>query len=192
MKETVRRVNKMAGGTSALSFAHGRVNVRTDAGVAMMGWRARQREEIDFISTVANDEGSLSLEIPYTYGIVISAWIFYAFQPRESRLLPVPVLRLDLSYRDIGRHKHKSSFDIHFDAACCDPLSGEITYGYLEHRRRKRSLLFDWLHRLVQSRVVFPSYHTTRRVLVNPSSGADVTGGARAEDATEDAKETMP
>ena len=43
-----------------------------------------------------------------------------------------------------------------------------------------------WFHRLVDGRVVRPSYHVTRRIAVNPSSGGDVIYGADAEDGTED------
>ena len=157
MKKAVKEVNKIARGTSALSFVHGRVHVRSDETVALMAWRAHQREVIDYINTVSNDGGSLLLGVPVTYGIVVSAMIFYNKQSPKPRSLRIPVLRLDLSYRDIGQHKYKASFDIHFNPACCDPSSGEIIYGFLEHKRRKRSLLFDWVHRFIYGHFILPS-----------------------------------
>ena len=86
MKQAVEQVNMMAGGSSALSFAHGRLAVRTDDGSTwMMGWRSEQREVIDYIPTVSNDDGSLSLAIPYTYGVVVSALIFLRRTVRPKR-----------------------------------------------------------------------------------------------------------
>lgn len=191
MKGAVRQVQIMARGNSALSFAHGRLNVRTDAGVALMGWRSEQREVIDHIGTVSSEDTSLSLAVPYTYGIAVSALIYYGAQWPKIRHPPIPMLRLDLSYTDIGQHKHKASFDIHFNFACGPSPNGEIVYGYLEHKRRKRSLLFDWLHRFVHSRVVLPSYLATRRISDDPSYRATAIGRDQAEDTAEDTKEAV-
>ena len=105
MKKAVKEVNEIARGISALSFAHGRVRVRSDETEVLMAWRSHQREVFDYINTVSNDGGSLSLAVPATYGIVVSAMIFYNEQSPKPRSLRIPVLRLDLSYRDIGQHK---------------------------------------------------------------------------------------
>ena len=157
MKKAVKEVNEIARGASALSFTHGRVHVQSDETVASMPWRSHQREVIDYINTVSNDGESLSLGIPPTYGIVVSAMIFYNEKSSKPRDLQIPVLRLDLSYRDIGQHKYKTSYDIHFNPAFRNRTSGEVIYGFLEHRRRKRSLLFDWLHRFIYGHFILPS-----------------------------------
>ena len=100
----------------------------------------------------------MSLGIPDTYGIVVSAMIFYNEKSSKPRDLGISVLRLDLSYRDIGQYKYKTSFDIHFNPSMCDSVSGELVYGFLKHKRSKRSLLFDWVHRFIHGHVILPSY----------------------------------
>ncbi len=162
MKKAVEQVNEIAQGASALSFGHGRVCVSSDDTLLSMGWRPEQHESIDYITTLPRKGEPFSLGIPHTYGVVVSAMYFYNQQSSTRRPLRIPVLRLDLSYKDIGQHKYKTSYDIHFNPAAGDGSSGEIIYGFLEHQRRKRSLLFDWSHRFIHGHFILPSYHSAR------------------------------
>ena len=163
MKGAVQKVNEIAQDASALSFAHGRVHVSlSDESVLHVGWRHHQQEFIDYITTSPSKGRPFALAVPYAYAVVASAMIFYYEQSSKAQYLTIPILRLDLTYRDIGQHRHRASFDIHFNPACTDPSSGELIYGFLEHKRRKRSRLFDWAHRFIHGHVILPSSYSAR------------------------------
>lgn len=157
MKKTVKYLNKIAQGDSALSFSHGKVRVSLNNNTALVGWTPHQIQSIDCITAIPNKGSKFLLDIPNAYGIVVSAIIFYNEMSNEPRDVKIPVLRMDLKYTDIGQHEYKTTFDIHFNPALRDGLSGEIIYGFLEHKQRKSCLVFDAVHRFIHGRVILPS-----------------------------------
>lgn len=164
----IHQVNHMASRDTALSFVRGRLYVKSDRTIESIGWRPHQRDSFDYISPVSSGGEPVRLAVPYAYAIVASSTVFYGEHATEACSYWIPPLRLDLLYRDIGRHKYKASFHIEFDPACSDPETGEVIYGFLRHRRRRRWPLLDWLHRFLHGHVWSPLwigiiYRTTLR-----------------------------
>ena len=138
MEKAVQEVNELAGSMRVLAYHResGRLHVTMVDGkiIRSTPWQSIQRSSIDYILPAATEKVPTQLRIPDAYALVISAMAFFYERVKPQREMSIPVLRLDMRYRDIGQRVHSVSFDVRCEIGGWNN-DGEILRGYLKHNR---------------------------------------------------------
>ena len=138
IEKAVQEVNAYSGSAKVVTYhrCSERLNVKLNDGtIKSIGWLAHRKQRIDYIIPSSIESTPLLLKLPYAYGVVVSAMAFFYSKIENPRKdLSVPVLRLDITYRDIARGRCSASFAIDSDIAVFNH-EGEILRGYLRCKR---------------------------------------------------------
>lgn len=138
IEKTIQDLNAYSESAKVVTYDHReeRLNLKCKDGTTMsIGWRARREQRIDYIIPSSIKSTPILLTLPYAYGVVVSAMtFFYSKTDHPRNHLRVPVLRLDIKYRDIARGRCSVSFAIDCDVAVFNQ-DGEISRGYLRCKR---------------------------------------------------------
>ncbi len=138
IEKAVQEVNACSGSIRIVTYnrGSGRLNVKlNDNEIMSASWLAHRKQRIDFIIPSSIESTPILLAVPDAYAIVVSAMtFFYAKTDKPQKELSVPVLRLDMRYRDIGRGRCRVSYAIDCDIAVFNQ-DGEIVRGYLRCKR---------------------------------------------------------
>lgn len=138
MEKAVQEVNVVAGSNGVLAYQSGsgrlHVTMDDDKTIGSIPWQSTQRRSIDYILPAAIDKVPTQLRLPDAYAFVISAMAFVHKRVKPQKEMSIPVLRLDMKYRDIGLRAHSVSFDVRCEIGAWNH-HGEILRGYLKHNR---------------------------------------------------------
>lgn len=138
MKKAVQELNTYSGSEEVVTYNRKseRLNVKlNDRSIMSVPWLAQRKQRIDYIIPSSIERTPLLLTLPHAYAIVVSAMtLFYSKTDYSKTDLRVPVLRLDIKYKDIARGTCRVSFAIDCDIAVFNQ-DGEIVRGNLRCRR---------------------------------------------------------
>ena len=138
MKKAVQKVNEISGRNRVLAYHRGsgrlHVIMEENKTIGSMPRQSTQRKPIDYILPVAIENVPTQLRIPDAYAVVVSAMVFIHEREKSPKAMSVPVLRLNMKYRDIGQRTHRVSFDVRCEVGAWNQ-HGEILRGYLRHNR---------------------------------------------------------
>ena len=138
IEKAVREVNAYSGVEEVVTYHRRseRLDVKlNDGDVMSIPSAAHRKRRIDYIKPLSIESTPLLINLPYAYGVVVSAMTFFYSKVEDPpRRLSVPVLRLEMRYRDISRGKCRVSFAIDCDIAVFNG-DGEIVRGYLKCKR---------------------------------------------------------
>jgi len=139
IEKMVETVNKMAQKSlipAYFEYERGALSLKSEKLAQHTSfWSNQQKETIDFVLPAPVDESPVRLVVPLAFTQLVSALVYFAAKADDFDSFPeIPLLKVEMSYFDIGGSKHSCGFNLEANISMV-MNKGEGMNGYIESRR---------------------------------------------------------